>query len=154
MPGIAWVGAGVMIHEVIGVYKLESVSDGRPISCGSSSRPLRPALLIRVWCIIGARINCLTLLMDQVLPVVMGLSWNISSLSCLGEGHSVMKWWKVSVSSLQNLQTFDIVWSIIFWCFPRKLWPVIALTRFVKYPLDSLMTVSYTHLTLPTIYSV
>ena len=80
-----------MVHEVIGVYKLESVSEGRPISCGSNSMPLRPALLIRVFCITGSSINCLTFFMDHVFPVVMGLSWKISALSCLSEGHSVMK---------------------------------------------------------------
>ena len=67
------------------------MSDGRPISCGSSSIPLRPALLIRVLFIIGSSINCLTFFIDHVLAVVMGLSWKISVLSCLSEGHSVMK---------------------------------------------------------------
>ena len=81
----------MITHELIGVYKLESVSEGRPISCGSSSMPLRPALLIRVLCITGSSINCLTLFIDHVLALVMGLSWKISVLSCLSEGHSVMK---------------------------------------------------------------
>ena len=124
---------------MISVYKLESVSEGRAISYSSSSMPLRPALLISVWCITGSSINCLTFFIDQVLSDGKGLSWKISSLSCLSEGHSAMKWWKVSISSSQNLQTFDIVWSILFWCFPKKLCPVIALTRFVKYPLDNLI---------------
>ena len=55
------------------VYKLESVSEGSPISCGSSSIPLRPDLLIRVLCIGGSSINCVTFFIDQVL-LVMGLS--------------------------------------------------------------------------------
>ena len=80
-----------MTHELMCVYKLESESEGRPIWYGSSSMPLRPALLIRVLCITGSSINCLTLFIDHVLSLVMGLSWKISVRSCLSEGHSVMK---------------------------------------------------------------
>ena len=63
-----------MTRELIGDYKLESVSEGRPISCGSSSIPLRPDLLVNVLCITGSSMNCLTFFMDQVLSDVMGLS--------------------------------------------------------------------------------
>ena len=73
--------------EEIAAYKLESESVGRPISCGSNSMPLSPALLIRVLSITGSSINCLTLFIDHVLALVMGLSWKISVLSCLSEGH-------------------------------------------------------------------
>ena len=67
------------------------MSEGSPISCGSSSIPLRPDLLIRVLSIVGSSINCVTFFIDQVLLVAMGLSWKISVCSCLSEGHSVMK---------------------------------------------------------------
>ena len=77
--------------EEIAAYKLESESVGRPISCGSNSMPLSPALLIRVLCNIGYSINCLTFFIDQAFSVKVSLSWKISVLTCLNEGHSVMK---------------------------------------------------------------
>ena len=74
MPGIAWVWAGVLVREVMGVYRLESVSDGRPISCGSRSISLRPALLIKVLCITGSSINDLILFNDHEVSMGIGLS--------------------------------------------------------------------------------
>ena len=78
------------VAEVL-LYRLESVSDGSPISCGSSLIGDSPVLLVRVLYIVGSSIKDLTLNIDHVLSAGNGLSRNISVLIDRRAGHSVMK---------------------------------------------------------------
>ena len=91
MPGIAWVEVGVWLFEFCFFYRLESVSEGRPISCGSNSISESPVLLVRVVYIMGFNINCLNLFIDHELSCGSGLSRNISSLIVRRAGQAVMK---------------------------------------------------------------
>ena len=78
------------VAEVL-LYRLESVSDGSPISCGSSSIRDSPVLLVRVLYIVGSSMKDLTLKIDHVLSAGNGLSRNISVLVDRRAGHSVIK---------------------------------------------------------------
>ena len=113
------------------------MSKGSPISWGSSSISASPALLVRVLNIEGSRIKVFSLWIDQELSFGWGLSRKIDSLSCLKLGQVDKKWKNVSSSSSQNLHTLEMLGFILFWCLPRKLWPVMALTMIVRYPRDS-----------------
>ena len=72
-----------------GFYRLESVSEGRPISWGSLSITDSPDLLVSVVCMSGLSINSLILRMDQELSLGSCLSRKISCLNALSAGQSV-----------------------------------------------------------------
>ena len=57
----------------------------------------------------------------------------ISSLACLNTGHCVHKCTNVSGSSSHNLHSVATGSPIVFWCFARKLCPIIALTIICRY---------------------
>ena len=62
----------------------------------------------------------------------------MSSLACLNTGQAVHKCIKVSGSSSHNLHSVAIGRPIVFWCFAKKLCPVMALMIICKYALDSI----------------
>ena len=108
------------------------MSDGSAISWGSRSFSDNPDLLVNESKILGSRIKFFILKIDHELSDGCCVSLNISVRIWVKGSHSVRKWWKVSSSCSQNLQTFEISGSILFWCLPKKLWPVIARTIIVR----------------------
>ena len=88
------------------------MSEGRAMSCGSLSIAESPVLLVRASKILGASMKLFNLEIDQELSVGWARSRYMFVRVCVNGSHSVSRWWKVSCSCSQYLQTLDILGSI------------------------------------------